>query len=135
MSNAITFTIDISPRSKKNSMQILVNPKTKRPFISPSSAYKAYRKAALMMIPQEARVGIDYPVNVKAVFYMPTRRKVDLSNLNSAIHDILVDANVLSDDNRDIVAATDGSRVLYDREHPRAEVTITKLEGEYEKWG
>ena len=116
-------------------MQILVNPKTKRPFISPSSAYKAYRKAALMMIPQEARVGIDYPVNVKAVFYMPTRRKVDLSNLNSAIHDILVDANVLSDDNRDIVAATDGSRVLYDREHPRAEVTITKLEGEYEKWG
>jgi len=131
----IQFNIDLPPRSKKNSMQILVNPKTKRPFISPSSAYKAYRKAALMLIPKDVRQGIDYPVNVKALFYMPTRRKVDVSNLNSALHDILVDANVLSDDNRDIVAGTDGSRVLWDRDHPRTEVTITAMEGEYEQWG
>ena len=130
----IHFTIDLAPRSKKNSQQILINPRTRRPFIAPSSAYKAYRKAALMLIPAEARQGIDYPVNVKAVFYMPTRRKVDISNLNSALHDVLVDANVLSDDNRDVVAATDGSLVLYDHEHPRTEVTITKLGGEYEQW-
>lgn len=123
----ICFTMDLPPRSKKNSMQILVNPRTKRPFISPSSAYKAYRKAALMLIPQDARQGIDYPVNVQCVYYMETRRRVDMCNLIEATLDVLVDAGVLADDNSNIVAGHDGSRVLYDKEHPRTEVTITRL--------
>lgn len=125
--NELRFTIDTVPRSKKNSMQILVNPKTHRPFISPSSAYKAYRKAALMLIPQEARQGIDYTVNVQCVYYMETRRRVDMCNLIEATLDVLVDAGVLADDNSNIVAGHDGSRVLYDKEHPRTEVTITML--------
>ena len=87
-----------------------------------------------MLIPADARQNIDYPVNVKAVFYMPTRRKVDISNLNSAIHDILVDARVISDDNRDVVAATDESRVYYDKNNPRVEITITPIDEEYEQW-
>ena len=123
----IQFTIAIPPRSKKNSMQILVNPKTRRPFISPSSAYKAYRKAALMLIPAAARQGIDYPVNVQCVYYMPTRRKVDLTNLLEASMDVLVDAGVLADDNSGIAAGHDGSRVLYDKDRPRTEITITRL--------
>ena len=124
----IHFTISIPPRSKKNSQQILVNPKTRRPFISPSSAYKAYRKAALMLIPAEARQSIDYPVNVQAVFRMPTRRKVDVVNLQEAILDVLVDAGVLADDNSGIVAGMDGSRVVYDKEAPGTEVTITRMD-------
>ena len=123
----ITFTIDLPPRSKKNSQQILVNRKTGRPFISPSSAYKAYRAAALMLIPVSARQNIDYPVNVQAVYYMPTRRACDLTNLLEATDDILVDAGVIVDDNFNVIAGHDGSRVLYDKEHPRTEVTITKL--------
>ena len=87
-----------------------------------------------MLIPSDARQNIDCPVNIKAVFYMPTRRKVDISNLNSAIHDILVDARVISDDNRDVVAATDESRVYYDKNHPRVEITITPIDEEYEQW-
>lgn len=125
--NELRFNIDLPPRSKKNSMQILVNPKTKRPFISPSSAYKAYRKAALMLIPAEAWQSIDYPVNVQCVYYMETRRRVDMCNLIEATLDVLVDAGVLADDNSNIVAGHDGSRVLYDKEHPRTEVTITRL--------
>lgn len=123
----IQFSIDLPPRSKKNSMQILVNPRTKRPFISPSSAYKAYRKAALMLIPRDVRQGIDYPVNVQCVYYMETHRRVDMCNLIEATLDVLVDAGVLADDNSNIVAGHDGSRVLYDKEHPRTEVTITRL--------
>lgn len=123
----LRFSIDLPPRSKKNSMQILVNPKTHRPFISPSSAYKAYRKAALMLIPNDVRQGIDYPVNVQCVYYMETRRRVDMCNLIEATLDVLVDAGVLADDNSNIVAGHDGSRVLYDKEHPRTEVTITRL--------
>lgn len=127
MMNELRFSIDLPPRSKKNSMQILVNPKTHRPFISPSSAYKAYRKAALMLIPNDVRQGIDYPVNVQCVYYMETRRRVDMCNLIEATLDVLVDAGVLADDNSNIVAGHDGSRVLYDKEHPRTEVTITRL--------
>lgn len=123
----IQFTIDLQPRSKKNSQQILTNRKTGRPFIMPSSAYKAYQKAALMLIPAEARQHIGYPVNVKCVYYMETRRKVDMVNLIEATMDVLVDAGVIADDNSQIVAGHDGSRVLYSKEHPRTEVTITKL--------
>lgn len=123
----IKFTIPMCPRTKKNSMQILVNQRTGRPFVSPSSAYKAYRKGALMTIPESARLGIDYPVNIKALYYMQTRRKVDRPNLEEALLDILVDAGVLMDDNSGIAATSDGSRVLYDKDRPRTEVTITRL--------
>lgn len=123
----IHFTIPLPPRSKKNSMQILTNPGTHRPFISPSSAYKAYRKAALMLIPADVRKGLDGPVNVKCVYYMQTRRRVDMCNLIEATLDVLVDAGVLADDNSGIAAGHDGSRVLYDKEHPRTEITITSM--------
>ena len=124
----IRFVISVKPTSKKNSQQILVNRRTGRPFIAPSSAYKAYQKAALMMIPAEVRIGIDYPVNVKALYYMDSLRLVDRPNLEEALMDVLVDAGVLKDDNYKIAATSDGSRVLLDREHPRTEVTITRIE-------
>lgn len=124
----IRFTIDTPPRSKKNSQKIVMNKKTGRPFIMYSDAYKAYRKAALMLIPAEARQHIEYAVNVKALFFMETRRRVDLNNLTEALCDVLVEAGVVGDDNSNIVAGMDGSRVLYDREHPRTEVTITRME-------
>lgn len=85
-----------------------------------------------MLIPEEARQNIDYPVNVKAVYYMDTHRKVDKTNLEGALMDVLVDAGVLADDNCKIAAMTDGSRVSYDKEHPRTEVTITPLGVDYE---
>lgn len=124
----IQFTIDIPPRSKKNSQQILTNRKTGRPFIMPSAAYKAYQKAAMMLIPAEARQHIDYPVNVKGVFYMQTRRACDLNNMLESLTDVLVDSGVIEDDNCNIVAGHDGSRILYSKEHPRTEVTITCME-------
>lgn len=58
---------------------------------------------------------------------MPTRRRCDLPNHIEAIHDILVKANILADDNYTIIASVDGSRVVYDRERPRTEITIEEL--------
>lgn len=121
-----------NPRSKKNSSQIVMNPKTKRPFIIPSKQYKAYEQECIRQIGLNS-TPIVYPVNVCCMYYMGTRRKIDISNLNSSIHDILVRANVLADDNRDIVAGTDGSRVLYDKANPRVEITISPM-GDYEQW-
>ena len=67
---------------------------------------------------------------VATVFYMPTRRKVDLTNLLEACHDTLVSAKILADDNNAIIASVDGSRVMYDKENPRTEIFIEELEAE-----
>ena len=59
---------------------------------------------------------------------MDSLRRVDLSNLLEATCDILVHYGVLDDDNSRIVCSHDGSRVLLDRENPRAEITIEEVE-------
>ena len=67
---------------------------------------------------------IEEKVNVKAVFYMPTRRRVDLTNLLQALLDVLVKYGVIADDNCKVVFSVDGSYVDYDKENPRTEVEI-----------
>lgn len=125
------FTINVIPRSKKNSSQIIYA--KGRPMIIPSKLYKQFEDECLAIIPKKYRIGIDYPVNIKAIFYKEARRRIDLTNLLEALNDMLVKANVIKDDCRDIVASLDGSKVLYDKENPRIEVEITKVEN-YERW-
>lgn len=120
----ITFTIPLVPVSKKNSQQILRNGNGK-PFIAPSKKYKEYEQAALWFIPKTLH--INEPVNVKCLFYMPTLRKCDLTNMLEAVDDIMVKSKLLSDDNFTVVEGHDGSRILYDKINPRTEVTITKI--------
>jgi Holliday junction resolvase RusA-like endonuclease len=122
---AIHFTVPLTPISKKNSQQILVNKATGRPFIMPSKKYKEYEQNALWFIPKGET--INKPVNVKCLFYMPTRRKCDLVNMQEAILDVMVKAGLLKDDNYSIVQSMDGSRVLYDKSNPRTEVYITEV--------
>lgn len=122
----INYTIPLPPVSKKNSQQIMVNRSTGKPFIYPSKQYKDYEQSALWYIRQKPAQPITCPCNVKMVFYVPTRRRVDLVNLQEAALDILVLAGVLSDDNAAVVASMDGSRVIYDKENSRTEIEITK---------
>lgn len=116
------FIIDLKPVTKKNSQRIVMC--GKYPRILPSKAYEKYEKDCETFMPH-VDAPIDYPVNIKATYYMPTRRRVDLTNLHEALHDILVHYSVLADDNSNIVASTDGSRVLVDKWHPHTEVEIT----------
>lgn len=118
------IVIPIEARSKKNSQVIAINPKTKRPFIMPSKQFKDFEKACKPYLPE---LHIDYPVNIKCLFYMGTHRKCDLTNLLEAIDDCMVTAGTIEDDNFNIVAGHDGSRVLYDKENPRIEICITEL--------
>lgn len=122
----IRFTIPLPPVSKKNSQQILINRTTGKPFIAPSKKFTEYEQAALWFIPK--RVRIDCAVNIECHFYMETRRKVDLTNLLEAIDDIMVKAGLLVDDNFTIIQSHDGSRVFYDKNAPRTEICITKVE-------
>ena len=114
------------PRTKKNSMRpVFAGGRFK---LVPSPAYTAYRRTALMQITGRYRHQISYPVNVKCVYYMQTKHKVDLLNLLSATLDILVDASVLLDDNSRIVVSHDGSCVMYDNNDPRVEIEITEAD-------
>ena len=139
-----SFTIELPPITKKNHQEIRKRKKRTADgklkevnYIDQSKAYERYERAAAFYVPWPEKLGlpgpIDEPVNVKAVYYMGSHRRVDKTNLESALADVLVAAKLLADDNRDIIASTDGSIVLYDKEHPRTEVTITRRRG-YGRW-
>jgi Holliday junction resolvase RusA-like endonuclease len=114
--------IRLSPVTKKNSQRIVY--RGKHPFILPSAKYEQYEKDAGWFIKP---LHIDYPVNVKCLYYMPTRRRVDLVNLQEATLDVLVKYGAIIDDNSLIVASMDGSRVYYDKDNPRTEIYIEKV--------
>lgn len=131
----IKFTLPVRPVTKKNSGQIITNPKTGRPFMIPSPQYRQFEKDCLpylYRVKQEVGV-VNYPVNIQCIFYMEKRIKVDLSNLLNAIDDAMVAAKFIQDDNRDIIAGHDGSRVYHDSTNPRIELTITELK-DYAQW-
>lgn len=128
------YIIPLPPVTKKNSQQIAVNAKTGRPFVRPSARYAEYAKAAPWYLIPKPKQPISTPVEVCCKFFMPTRRRVDRTNLEEAAHDILVDAGILADDNRDVIASGDGTRVYYDKEHPRTEIEIRSFDEPYEIW-
>ena len=131
----LTIEIPIEPRSKKNSMQIIRVGRS--PRLIPSKQYTLWRDNCCDYIwlhyPKLRELNIDEPVNLKVMYYMGTRRRVDITNLHSAVSDMLVDAGIIKDDNRDICAAYDGSRVFYDKSNPRCVIEITSITG-YERW-
>lgn len=119
----LKITLYGDPRTKKNSQRIVHC--GRYPRLLPSDAYVDYSEDCLKQITARYKLKISEPVNVKCLYYMRTRRKVDLVNLQEATCDILVAAGVLKDDNSKIIVSMDGSRVYHDKENPRAEVTIT----------
>lgn len=126
--------IPLKPYTKKNSQEIRYkfSPKSgkKVPYIKPSENFDIYQRDCGWFLKD---IGIDYPVNIKALYYMDTLRRVDITNLHSALHDILTHFHVIKDDNSKIVVSTDGSRVLYDKENPRTEILITEEELTFKK--
>ena len=129
----IKFTLPIRPVTKKNSGQIITVGGF--PRLIPSKQYlqfekdcQPYFKHVLNQIGQ-----IDYPINLQAVFYVETKRRIDLPNLLNAVDDAMVKSELILDDNRDIIASHDGSRVYHDIFNPRIEIEITRQEN-YTQW-
>lgn len=111
-------------RSKKNSQQILRNKKTGQPFVSQSKLYKEFERDCGYFLKRYAS-NINTLINIKATFYVPDRRKRDLTNLENAIADILVKYKVIADDNYNIITGWDGSRIIYEKGR---EETIIEIE-------
>ena len=115
------------PITKKNSGRIVRA--GKYPKLLPSKAYVQYEKDCLKQLTGTHRLNLEDAYNVKCTYYMPTRHKVDLTNLLNATMDILVAGEVLKDDNCKIVVGHDGSRVFYDKDNPRVEIEIEEVYG------
>lgn len=121
----IRIDIPVAPRTKKNSQRIVLV--HGRPIIMPSKLYKDYEKNCGKYLQEYKNISINEPLNVKVLYYMPTKRRVDLVNLLEATDDILTYYKVLEDDNSNIIVSHDGSRVYYDKEKPRCEIYIEKI--------
>lgn len=122
----LEFTIYGRPITKKNSSRIVVS--KGKTMLLPSKQFVQYEKDCLKQLTGTHRKGVDNKINLKAVYYMPTRHRVDLVNLLEATCDILVKGKVIADDNSNIVASHDGSRVEYDKNNPRVEIEIKGVE-------
>lgn len=133
LSNLRQYKITLygDPRTKKNNGRIVIPKNGKRPFLLPSKQYETYEQEVTEQLP-ELETPIDYPVEIQCIYYMKTRRKVDLTNLLEATDDILVNCQILKDDNCRIIQSHDGSRVYHDKENPRVEITIRELD-EYDE--
>lgn len=130
------YTILGDPRTKKNHTIIAGTGrrcptcgKPEKQWVRQGHAHDVYASAALWQLRPAPEKPISAAVNVCCVFYMKTHRRVDLLNLLETIDDLLVEAGVLADDNSCIVVGHDGSRVMYDKQRPRTEITITETEG------
>lgn len=117
------FVILGKPPVKKNSQRIVVNKTTNARFIMPGSKYKKWHAHAVTQLKAQWR---DEPhsgfVHVRAHFFLPDLRRVDLSNLLEAPADALEEAGVLENDYW--ISSWDGSRRLLDRNNPRIELTV-----------
>lgn len=128
--DGISFQIPYPPAHHGRIMMLGEFPK-----LLPNEKYERYAEAAMPFLKAnfEKCGTINYPINLKCVFYLDKRRKGDLAGYLQAIQDLLVSAGILADDNRNIVASVDGSAVLYDKKNPRTEITITRKKN-YEQW-
>ena len=132
---SLRYTVRGDPRTKKNSQMIAgsgrrcpVCKKFAKEWIRQGPAYNNYAEQAAWQLRPKPKEPISTPVNVRYLFYMKTRRRVDLVNLIEAMNDILVARGILADDNARIIVSHDGSRVLYDKDLPRVEVEIEEVD-------
>ena len=96
--------------------------------------YKDFEEECIYKLDNKLKqLCIDESINIRAVLYMSTKRRVDITNLLSTLDDMFVKAGVIKYDNRNIVASHDGSLVLYDKVRPRIAIEI-KLLFDYNIW-
>lgn len=132
-----TYVIPLDPKTKKNSHRIAgcgprcpVCGKYQKQFIRNGKTTTDFAFRAAQFIHPRPQQPIIQPIRLVYRIYTGTRRRVDDLNLYEALDDILVSARVLEDDNRSIIRSRDGSRVLYDKENPRAEIYIYEYQEE-----
>lgn len=135
------YVIPLDPRAKKNSHRIAGSGprcpmcgKFQKQFIRNGSTATDYAFRAAKYLNPKPKTPIGREIHLVYRVYTATWHKKDDLNLYEALDDILVKEKILEDDNRKIIRSRDGSRVLYDKENPRAEIYIYEYEEEGDLW-
>lgn len=123
----LEIIIPLKAIPKKNSQRIIVNPRTHKPMIIQSKLYKEFERDCGYYL-NKYKKNINTPVNIKATFYVPDKRKRDLTNLENAIADILVKYKVIADDNYNVIQGWDGSRIIYEKGREETILEIEEIE-------
>ena len=121
----LKFVIEVIPRSKKNSQEIIFNKKTGKSLVIKNKRYTEFEKECKWFMPKLEKP-IDYPINLSCHFYVNDARRRDIANYLEAIQDILVKYKVIEDDNYSIIASLDNCKMEIDRVRPRCEIEIKK---------
>ena len=129
------YEIELDTRTKKNHMTIAgsgarcpVCGKRAKQFVRQGRVNTEYSaKAAKFLHPRPPKP-LEGPLHIVYLVYTGTMRVVDDLNLYASLDDILVKEGILKDDNRKVIRCRDGSRVLFDKERPRAEIYIYDYE-------
>lgn len=136
-----SFVIPLDPRTKKNHMVIAgTGPKCpkcgkkKKQFVRQGAAHSKYAFQSAQYLNPRPIKPIDEEVHIVYRLYMQTKRRVDDLNLYASLDDILVHEKILKDDSIKFIRNRDGSRVMYDKENPRAEIYIYKYREEDDDW-
>ena len=131
------YTVKGAPRTKKNHQRIVggkdkcpVCRKPKKQWIVQSTAHDKYADLASWQLRPRPRQPIDFPINIKYLFYLDADRIVDDLNLSACMDDLLIANGIIKDDNRRIVKGHDGTRSYVDRDNPRTEIYITRMPDE-----
>ena len=126
MEESINFIVNVNPRSKKNSQEIVFNRKTGKRMVIQNKRYTEFEKECKQYMPKLDKP-INYPINLQCKFYVCDARKRDIANYLEAIQDVLVKYKVLEDDNYNIVSSLNGCSMEIDRENSRIEISIDKI--------
>lgn len=135
------YVIPLDPRTKKNHMTIAgTGPKCpkcgkrRKLFVRQGAAHSKYAFESAQYLNPRPKEPIGEQVHIVYVLYMQTKRRVDDLNLFASLDDILVHEKILKDDCVKFIRNRDGSRVLYDKENPRAEIYIYRYAEEEDTW-
>lgn len=125
------YVIPLDPQTKKNSHRIAgcgkrcpVCGKYAKQFVRNADKTTEYGFNAAHFLQPRPESPITGPVQLVYKLYTGTWHRKDDLNLYEALDDILVSNGILKDDDRKTIRSRDGSRVLYDKERPRAEIYI-----------
>lgn len=131
----IKLILNGKPITKKNHQQIVLA-KNGRRFVIQSKQYLQYEKDCLWQLKEQLTIlslqqripkSVLFPIigsiSLQALYYMPTKARPDLLNLEQATADILQKAKVIENDKN--IVSFDGSRIIgIDKINPRVEIII-----------
>lgn len=108
--------------------------KRKRQFVRQGSANTKFSFESAKFLFPKPEQPYEGEIHIIYRLYMQTRRRVDDLNLYASLDDILVNEKIIKDDSMKYIRNRDGSRVLYDKESPRAEIYIYDYREEDDSW-